>query len=243
VSVARNRGLQESNGDFLIFLDADDRLLPEAIEAGLDSFRAHPDCGFVFGEGRIMDSNGNRLPIELHLYANGGYEEFLRENPIGFPALVMYRRDALEAVGGFRSFVDTTFIGNTSDYDLNLRLAQRHSVYCHRKLTAEWRMHSNNTSRNMSMMADSALVVLNLQRELIREDKVLRRAWEQGMKNWRRYYLAELRVEQARESARVGEWGQIAKNALWLIWFEPQVLLENVGRKVKVTLSRKERNN
>lgn len=238
VSVARNRGLQESSGDFLIFLDADDRLLPEAIEAGLKCFRAHPECGFVFGEGRLIDSNGNHIPAALHLYADGGYEEFLRENPIGFPALVMYRRASLEAVEGFRSFVNKAFISNTADYDLNLRLAQRYPVHCHRKLIAEWRVHSNNTSRNKSMMADSALVVLQSQRELIRGNKVLTRAWEQGLKNWRRYYLAELRVERARESARAGQWGQMAKNACWLFWFEPHVLLENVGRKLRVTLSR-----
>jgi glycosyltransferase involved in cell wall biosynthesis len=31
----RNLGIQQSKGDYLVFLDADDRIRPEAIEAGL----------------------------------------------------------------------------------------------------------------------------------------------------------------------------------------------------------------
>src|SRR5918997_500688 len=41
---ARNAGIRRSNGSFLVFLDADDRLLPRALEAGLKALKEHPEC-------------------------------------------------------------------------------------------------------------------------------------------------------------------------------------------------------
>ena len=42
LSEARNSGWRASSGDYVIFLDADDRLLPGAVEAGLEAFGRWP---------------------------------------------------------------------------------------------------------------------------------------------------------------------------------------------------------
>src|SRR5215217_8140206 len=49
LAAARNSGIRESKGSYLVFLDADDRLLPEALEAGVKCLKAYPDGAFVFG--------------------------------------------------------------------------------------------------------------------------------------------------------------------------------------------------
>src|SRR5215204_1328714 len=49
LSAARNSGLARSEGEYVVFLDADDRLLPGALQAGLECFEAHPKCAFVYG--------------------------------------------------------------------------------------------------------------------------------------------------------------------------------------------------
>src|SRR5437660_735131 len=59
---ARNAGLRNTTGAYLVFLDADDRLLPDALQAGLDCFHAHSECGFVFGSWRPIISDGSVLP-------------------------------------------------------------------------------------------------------------------------------------------------------------------------------------
>ena len=44
-----------------MFLDADDRLLPEALEAGIECFDSHPECAFVFGHSDFIAEDGSPL--------------------------------------------------------------------------------------------------------------------------------------------------------------------------------------
>jgi glycosyltransferase involved in cell wall biosynthesis len=50
IAEARNAGFRVSRGDYLMFLDADDRLTPNAAEAHLRCFRENPAAGFVVGD-------------------------------------------------------------------------------------------------------------------------------------------------------------------------------------------------
>ncbi len=48
-AAARNRGIRESSGEFVAFLDQDDWWEPNKLEQQLDAFEAQPDLGAVFG--------------------------------------------------------------------------------------------------------------------------------------------------------------------------------------------------
>src|SRR5215208_7628052 len=61
VSGARNSGFARSEGEYVVFLDADDRLLPEALEAHLEHLEAHPECAFVSGRYKFMADGGSPL--------------------------------------------------------------------------------------------------------------------------------------------------------------------------------------
>jgi cellulose synthase/poly-beta-1,6-N-acetylglucosamine synthase-like glycosyltransferase len=49
----RNLGVKESRGEIVAFLDADDRLEPEALSTFVEEFRRFPNAGVVYGRARV----------------------------------------------------------------------------------------------------------------------------------------------------------------------------------------------
>lgn len=184
LSAARNTGWQQSSGEFLVFLDADDRLLPGALEAGLRCFQQNKGCAFVSGHFRYIKADGTFLHEYPQLYVeNNHYQAFLQGNYIGMHAAVMYRRIALEASGGFDSTLKAC-----EDYDLYLRISRQYPVACHRQVITEYRQHTTNMSGNFELMLKTVLAVLSSQKDYVQSEMKLTRAFRIGMRNWTAYY-------------------------------------------------------
>jgi glycosyltransferase involved in cell wall biosynthesis len=71
---ALNAAYGESRGEVICLLDADDRYLPEKLDAIVDIFRTHPDSGFVAHQLFQVDNQGCRV----------GMIPPLREPPCGW---------------------------------------------------------------------------------------------------------------------------------------------------------------
>jgi glycosyltransferase involved in cell wall biosynthesis len=57
---AWNAAYRESNGQLIVFLDADDRYLPEKLETVVRSFRCHPNSGCLGHRMFFVDEDGRR---------------------------------------------------------------------------------------------------------------------------------------------------------------------------------------
>lgn len=180
---ARNTGIRESEGELLVFLDADDRLLPRALEAGIAELRTHPEAAFAFGRYRRIGADGARLgDDEQPRPDTDPYAVFLRYNYAGIPADGIYRRSALEAVENF----DEGLPG-AEDYDLGLRLSREFAVRPHEQFVAEYRVHAEGMSQNAAAMLTMTRRVLRRQRKAARK-RGLRQEYREGHRFWRRYY-------------------------------------------------------
>jgi cellulose synthase/poly-beta-1,6-N-acetylglucosamine synthase-like glycosyltransferase len=185
---ARNTGLRNCATSHIVFLDADDRLLPTALESGLACAAKEPDCAFVYGGHRRISENGQPLEADCYRPLFGdAHLAFLRGNPISTPATVLYRRDCLVGVGGF----DET-LRRSEDYELYLRIAQSHRICSHEAIVAEYRRHGQNMSANFVSMLQSTLAVLDLHEKRIAVGPAEQAALRDGRSGWRSHYASEM---------------------------------------------------
>ena len=113
---SRNRGLAESRGEFIALQDADDLSEPTRIATQFDYLDREP-VDFVSSGFYTFDEMGRRslrVP-KAHLPTKA---QFL-EGPPFCHAATMFRRECLNAVGGYRTSAETR---RGQDYDLFMRL-------------------------------------------------------------------------------------------------------------------------
>jgi glycosyltransferase involved in cell wall biosynthesis len=160
LAAARNTGIAATDAIFLTFLDADDRLLPEAMEIGILHLEAQPSAAMVYGAHRMIDVDGRPASDKNHIPVFGdAYLQFLRRgNFVGMHATVVYRRERLAALGGF----DESF-RSCEDYELFMRIAKAGPIASHSRLVAEYRKHGQNMSNNRQIMRAAALRALDVQ--------------------------------------------------------------------------------
>ena len=181
VSEARNLGIRSSNGSFLIFLDADDRLRPDAIEIGLDCFSRHPEVAFVSGRLRFISADGQTLYERLgHTVERDHYAAMLRQNYIPAPCGAMCRRDVIESVDGFKPSLSVC-----ADYDFYLRVLRQFPAWSHDLEVAEYRRHRLGLSSRSGRMLREALTVLRTHRRYVKGDRTLTRACRSGIRFWK----------------------------------------------------------
>jgi glycosyltransferase involved in cell wall biosynthesis len=181
---ARNFGFKHSRGTYLVFLDGDDELFPNAVSAHLKALAAVPDAGFVFGAVQYIDDCGEPLPTRRLCRPRRDYLlMFLESNPIASPGSVMIRRSEFEEVGLF----DETFLV-VEDYDLYLRLLRITSAVLHREQVARYRRHSCNLSLDYPRMLTATYRALNKVGLANPLSKRERRHIERGKRRWAHVY-------------------------------------------------------
>jgi glycosyltransferase involved in cell wall biosynthesis len=158
-SAARNRGIDAADGEYIAFLDADDRWHPEKLSRQLAVFGAHQDCGLVHTAIRHIDEagavTGRPLNAPLRRETRGDCLALLLTRNTITTSSVVLRRQVL----GDERFV--TGLHAAEDWDLWLRLASRTQLgYVDEELT-EYRFHDNNTIRQVELMLSGELTVID----------------------------------------------------------------------------------
>lgn len=229
LAAARNTGWRASRGGFVSFLDADDRLLPRALQAGLASAAGQPSAAFVSGHYVVIDANEVQTsePPRPCVMAEH-YLALLRSNYIGMHGAVLYHRETLERHGGFDPSLPAA-----EDYDLYLRVARQESVVCHSEIVAEYRWHGANMSLNSALMLSTTLRVLARQREHVRGNAAYEAAYRIGVAFWQNLYGEPLLDEVTRRVRTGAPLGVTARMLAVLLRYYPLGLARRATRILK----------
>jgi glycosyltransferase involved in cell wall biosynthesis len=231
LSAARNRGFRESRGTHITFLDADDRLLPGALSAGLACFAEHPESVFVYGDFRFMAKDGTplerrqRAKLDADLY--GG---MLPRNHIEMISTVLFRRDVLEQSGGF-----DTSLPSAEDYELLLRIARRHPTNWHRTLVAEYRRYGasgSSLSYQPANMLRCTMKVLHAERPFTRGNTFYESQLALGIRFFQDYYGGQL-IGEIRSLIHEQAWLRAMRAMLVLARYYPRGIVERVARRAR----------
>jgi glycosyltransferase involved in cell wall biosynthesis len=185
LSAARITGIRCSEGEFLVFLDSDDWLLPAALETNKNYLLTMPGLAFVSGAHQFFyESDKTTVNIIRDVPANN-YCELLQSNYIAMIATVMFKREV------FDDYSYDTSLRYCEDYDLYLKIARRYPVSHHTNLLAVYRIHDSNMSLDFPGMLKISLAVLERQKKFLKNPQE-KDSFKKGRLFWVQYYTLEM---------------------------------------------------
>ena len=226
VGAARNSGIQASSGAYLVFLDADDRLLPNHLQANLKAFEEHPDAGFVCGDYRWFGAEDTWHTHDCRPSPDH-YATLLRRNFIGPPHVVMFKRQVIQELGAFRLDVSTC-----EDQEIFLRVAKTYPINCHHEIIAEYRRHSAQNSQKYDIILRASHRVLRMQRDHVKRNTRYREALQSGIHFRQRLYERSL-IEQILSDIKKCNWRRTGQALSVLVRYHPRGLVNALWNKLR----------
>ena len=154
---ARNLALGVACGEFIAFLDSDDRYRPGRIRAAVQAFRNDAAAALVWSDYRRIDAEGRVLEVCRWQPRDSSFaRELIAGNPI-CNATATVRRSVLDEIGGFDERVPRVCDGAAW-----YQIAARGHRFVHLPLPLlDYRAHGANDSLRFALMTrdrDTALI-------------------------------------------------------------------------------------
>lgn len=164
--VARNNGLERASGDFIKFLDADDILEPDCLQAQMA--HTHNSDAVIFGDCILLHEDGTLEYHPSHTERSGMQpgDRATLATFVDAPVLIsttLYRRNQLDKFGGFNPVVR-----RGQEHELHLRLYTGGVEFEYRpQICFQYRQHFSSSRISVSSRKVSHFRILENFLELI----------------------------------------------------------------------------
>lgn len=181
LSAARNTGFAHLPPEIeaVLFLDDDDRLLPDALARLTDALAHAPTAPLAYGRPHYIAADGgiSDRTWSLEDFEGPVYDLLTARNFICTAGCVLLRRTALEAVGTW----DTT-LRSAEDWDMWLRLSESGAPFARvtrpEKPTLEYRLSATSMSHNYARMREEENRVCRKHRDHAPAGSPRRETWD-----------------------------------------------------------------
>jgi hypothetical protein len=123
LTASLNRGCARARGEYLARMDADDIAFPDRLARQVELLDQQPQVALVGSAVVRIDEGGREIKRNVCPTSHAEIVRALAEYNCFTHSTVMLRKDMLAAVGGYREAYR-----QAQDYDLWLRLAERHEL-------------------------------------------------------------------------------------------------------------------
>lgn len=165
ISRATNSALQIAEGEYIVLMDNDDELSPDALFEAAKLLQEHRDVDVIYSDSDKLTESGER--VDPYFKPDYCPDTLLSYNYISH--LGIYRKTLVDQVGGFRTGVE-----GSQDYDLLLRVTElTDRVYHIPKILYHWRIIEGSTASGVGQKNYAYLAG-----KKVLEDAVRRRGYQ-----------------------------------------------------------------